>query len=60
VFVPDNDFSSFLIFATVNIKCLAVLDVDEVFSIILEYLVPFAAGVPDLHVIGSSGALDVP
>jgi hypothetical protein len=54
VLVPDDDLSSFLIFSTVNVKCLSVLEIDEVFSIILEYLVPLAVGVPDLHVVGSS------
>jgi hypothetical protein len=50
--IPGDDFSSFLILSSVNIKAFLVLPVDEVFILIGEDLPPSGVGAPDLHVVG--------
>jgi hypothetical protein len=62
MFSPYNNSSSFFILASMNIKNLIILHVDEqlLLLIILEELEPSRVGAPDLHVVGLSGVLDVP
>jgi hypothetical protein len=60
VLVPDNDWSTFFILSSVDVKCLSVLHVDEVFTFISEKLPPLGVGVVDLHLLVSSGVFDVP
>ena len=60
VSIPDNDLSTFSIFATMDIKHLVAFDVLEVLCFIDEDLEPSRVGAPDLHVVGSSGILNVP
>jgi hypothetical protein len=61
VSVPDNDFSSFFILTSVNIKAfVGLLNVTEVFSTIDKDLPPSRVGTPDLHVVGLSRVLDIP
>jgi len=57
---PDDNLSAFFIFSTMDIECLLVGPVDEVFSLILEELEPVGVGAPDLHVVGLSRVLNVP
>jgi hypothetical protein len=45
--LPHDGFLSFLILVLIDIKCLLVLDVDEVFSLILEDLPPVGVCAPD-------------
>jgi hypothetical protein len=48
--VPDDNFSSFFVFATMDIKAfLGLLEVAEVFSFIGEHLPPSGVGAPDLE-----------
>ena len=49
-----NNSGSFSIFASSNIKAFSILEVDEVFTFILEDLPPSRVGAPDLHVLSSS------
>ena len=60
VVAPDAYSLSFYIFTSFNIKNLAVLPVDELFVLILEDLPPSGVSAPDLHVVASSTAGDVP
>jgi hypothetical protein len=60
VSVPNNDWSSFFIFASINIKTFgSLLDIAEVFFLVGEDLPPLRVSAPDLHVVGLSRALDV-
>jgi len=56
----NNNFTSFLVFRSSNIKVLSVLDVYKSINLILEDLEPLGIGAPYLHVIGLSRTLDVP
>jgi len=58
--VPNNNISSFFIFSSMDINCLIVSQVDEVFSLIDEDLPPVRVGACDLHVLASTIALNVP
>jgi hypothetical protein len=60
VVTPDTDWCTFLIFATFHIKYLVALPIDELAVLVSEHLEPSRVGAPDLHVVGSTGALDVP
>jgi len=57
---PDNNWLTFNIFATSDIKTSSIFGIDEVFSFEFEDLEPPRVGAPDLHVSSSSCALDVP
>jgi hypothetical protein len=53
VSVPDDDWSSFLIFASVNIDTfLLFLEVTEVFISVGKELPPVGVSAPDLEVLG--------
>ena len=56
---PDMNVLSFDIFSTCNIKDLVILNVLEVIVLVDEELEPARVGVPHLHIVGSSGILDV-
>ena len=60
VVAPDDNWSSFFISSTRNIKYLIVGPVDELLALILEELEPSRVCAPDLHVIGSSSRFDIP
>jgi hypothetical protein len=51
---------AFNIFSSFDIEYFAALPVDELVVFILENLEPSRVSAPDLHVVGSSSALDVP
>jgi hypothetical protein len=57
---PNDNFSSFFIFSTMDIKSLLVGPIDELFLLILEELEPSRVSAPDLHVVCSSSISDVP
>jgi hypothetical protein len=53
VSVPNDDWSSFFIFASINVNAfLLFLEVAEVFIIIGKELPPVGVGAPDLEVLG--------
>jgi hypothetical protein len=54
VSLPDDNFLSFKILSLVDIKCLLVLDIDEVRSSVLEDLPPVRVSAPDLNICRSS------
>jgi hypothetical protein len=56
----NSNFASFLVLSTKHIKHLAALPVDELFFLILENLEPSRVSAPDLHIVGSTSALDIP
>ena len=58
--VPDNNWLSFSIFSSFNIKDLLVLDVDELFASIQEDLPPLRVGSLDFHLLTTSIALNMP
>jgi len=58
--VMYNYCLTFNIFSTTYIKSFSVLDVDELLSLISKDLVPSWVSAPDLHIVGSTRALDVP
>jgi len=60
IVTPNTNLLAFLVFSSSNIKDLAWLPVDELSLLILENLEPSWVGWPDLHVIGSTSALDIP
>jgi hypothetical protein len=60
VSAPCENWLSFDILSTWDIKCFLGLEVDEVFTFILPELPPVGIGAPDLHVGGSSWGLNVP
>jgi hypothetical protein len=60
VVTPHLNCRTFLIFASFNIEDLVGLPVDELILLILENLPPSRVSAPDLHVIGSTRALDIP
>jgi hypothetical protein len=60
IVAPDSDRSSFFVFTSFNIKDLVVLPVDKLLVLILEDLPPSRVSAPDLHVVTSSTAGDVP
>jgi hypothetical protein len=60
VVVKDLDWVSFLVFTSSDIKSLVALPVDELVVLISENLPPSRVSAPDLHVVCSSRALDVP
>jgi len=51
---------TFFVLGSLYIKNLVVLNVDELFTLVLEDLPPSTISAPDLHVVGSSSAVDVP
>jgi hypothetical protein len=57
---PNNNSLSFSIFTTWYIKHLLVLDIDEVFTLVLENLPPIGVSAVDLHILVTSIWLDVP
>jgi hypothetical protein len=56
----DTYCLSFSILGTSDIKYFTVLPIDELAILILEYLEPSGVSAPDLHVVGSASALDIP
>jgi hypothetical protein len=60
IVTPNSNWVAFNILAALDVKSLAALPVDELVVLILEYLEPSRVCAPDLHVVGSSSALDVP
>jgi hypothetical protein len=56
----DNNFATFLIFLSFNMKLLLVLPVDELFIFIGEDLPPLRVGASKVHTLVCSIALDVP
>jgi len=46
---PYNDFSSFFVFAAMNIKTFGILPIAEVFILVGENLPPSRVSAPDLH-----------
>jgi hypothetical protein len=60
VVVVHTNSLTFNIFRSSNIKDLVVSPIDELVLLILEKLEPSRVGTPDLHVIGSTRALDIP
>jgi hypothetical protein len=60
VVLVNNYWTSFSIFSSINIKDLTVLDVNELFSSILEDLPPLWVGSTNLQVFTSTIAYDVP
>jgi hypothetical protein len=60
VVAPDNCLSSFFVSSTMNIKYLLVGPVDELLLLVLEELPPIRVSAPDLHVLVSSGVLNIP
>jgi hypothetical protein len=56
----DTNCMSFFVFVTLDFDNLAILEVDELFVLVLEDLPPSTVGTPDLHIAGSSTALVVP
>jgi hypothetical protein len=46
----NNDGSSFIVFASFNVKYLVVESIDELLSFKLEDLPPVGVSAPDLHV----------
>jgi hypothetical protein len=60
VVAPDSYCMSFFILSSLDIKDLVILPVDELFILILEDLPPSRVSAPDLKVVSSSTALDVP
>jgi hypothetical protein len=60
VSLPDNNFLSFKILSLEDIKCLLVLDVDEVISSVPEDLPPVRVSAPDSHFLRFSTGSDIP
>ena len=60
VVAPYSNCLTFFVSTALDIKDLAVLPVDELLVLILEDLPPSRVGAPDLHVVGSTRASDVP
>jgi len=56
----SNNWLSFSVFSSWYIKNLGVLDVDELFSSVLEDLPPLWVGALNLHLASTTIALDVP
>jgi hypothetical protein len=54
VFLPDNNLLSFKILVLVNIKCLFVDEVEEMFSSSHEDLPPIGVGASDNNILGVS------
>jgi hypothetical protein len=54
VFLPDNNLLSFDILVLVNIKCLLVDEVEEVFSSSHEDLPPVRVGASNNNILGVS------
>jgi hypothetical protein len=59
VVTPDLNGLAFFVLASSDVKDFAALPVDELVVLILEDLPPSRVGAPDLHVVGSSGVLDI-
>jgi hypothetical protein len=60
IVTPNTNCLSFLVFASLDVKDLVALPVDELVVLISEYLEPSRVSAPDLHVIGLTSILDVP
>jgi hypothetical protein len=60
VSIVDNNSLTLFIFTTRYIKDLVVRWIVEVFILVIENLEPSRISAPDLHVLGSSSALDIP
>jgi hypothetical protein len=58
--IGNADSLTFFIFGSSNIKDLVVSWIDKLFTSELEDLEPTRISAPDLHVCGSSRALDIP
>jgi len=58
--LPDDNWLGFSIFTSFNIKDLIVLDIDKLFTSVLEDLPPLRVGSLNLHLLATSIALDVP
>jgi hypothetical protein len=56
----NTNCMSFFIFSILNFESLVALPVNELVVFVSEYLEPSGVGAPDLHVVGSTCALDVP
>jgi hypothetical protein len=59
VVTENTNCLSFFILTSFNVKDLVTLPVDELVILISEDLPPSRVGTPDLHVLGSTRALDV-
>jgi len=53
------NWGTFTVIVTFDIKSFTGLPIDELVVLVLEYLPPVRVGAPDLHVVGSTIALDV-
>jgi hypothetical protein len=61
IVAPNLNWVSFCIFSSSYIKYLVVLNkVDELIVLVFEDLEPSRVGAPDLHVLGSTSALNIP
>jgi hypothetical protein len=60
IVAPNSNSMSFFILGTLDVKYLVGLPVDELFILILKDLPPSGVSAPDLHVVSSSAALNVP
>jgi hypothetical protein len=60
VSLPDNNFLSFSISSSLNIKNLLVVNVDEVLTGVFEDLPPVGVSAVDLDVLLTSISIDVP
>jgi hypothetical protein len=60
VVTENTNCSTFFILTSSNIKHLVVIPVDELAILILENLPPTRVSAPDLHVLCSTRALDIP
>jgi hypothetical protein len=50
----DSYWGTFVVFVSFDFEDFAVLPVDELVFLELEYLEPVRVGTPDLHIVGSS------
>lgn len=60
IVAPNTNGMTFFVLTSFDVKDLVVLPVDELFTLVLEDLPPSGVSTPDLHVVGSTRACDVP
>jgi hypothetical protein len=60
VFLPDDNLLSFNILILIDIKCLLVVDIDEVFSSSPEDLPPIGVGAGDFHFLVGTISSNMP
>jgi hypothetical protein len=56
----DNNFLAFLILCSIDWEGFTILPIDELVVLVLKHLEPSRVSWPDLHVVGSTSALDIP